>query len=195
VVASDGSLIHHEGGGVFTMAHGAIFTTSNDPMTIKTDLATIKTKAKAQVSVDANPGAVRIRACSGPGDVSVAVEGHTFELNPGEEILIADERPTKADALGSDGLGRRQLSVEKLTDSCWAVTGDFSIVSMLNGAPYIMPVRHSEDDSSKKLIDDLLKMHAALEYATGARGRYFAQPKETAQNSSPPNLAFKKGGA
>jgi hypothetical protein len=74
----------------------------------------------------------------------------------------------------------------------WSVTGDFSIASMLNGANYIMPIRKSEDASSKNIVEDLMKTHASLEYATGARGRYFAQPKQTALV---PEWVFRKGGA
>jgi hypothetical protein len=191
VVGSDGSLIHEISSGVFNVEHGSIFTASLTPLEIRTELATIKTKAKAQVSVDVNPGSVRVRACSGPGHLEVSAAGKKIILNPGEEILIADERPTKSDALGSDGLGRRQLSVERLSETLWAVTGDFSIASMLNGANYIMPIRQANDDSSKRIVGDLMKMHASLEYATGPRGRYFAQPKETAQV---PDWVFKNGG-
>jgi hypothetical protein len=192
VVASDGTLIHQATEGVFDLEHGSIFTHSQTPLEIRTDYAVIKAKAKSQISVDANPGSVRIRACSGPGHVQVVADGHTIMLNPGEEILIADERPTKSDALGNDGLGRRQLSVERLGKRLWSVTGDFSIASMLNGANYIMPIRKSEDASSKNIVEDLMKTHASLEYATGARGRYFAQPKQTALV---PEWVFRKGGA
>lgn len=191
IVASDGTLIRKEGDGVVALEFGSVFTTSATPIEVKTDLATIKAKARAQMSIDAGPGTVRIRACSGPGHVEVDAANKKIFLNPGEEILLADERPTKSDALGSDGLGRRQLSVERVSDRIWAVTGDFSIASMLNGANYIMPIRKAEDESSKRIVSDLMKMHASLEFATGMRGRYYAQPKQTAHV---PDGVFRNGG-
>lgn len=191
IVASDGTLIRKEDDGVVALDFGSVFTTSVTPLEVKTDLATIKAKARAQMSIDAGPGTVRVRACSGPGHVEVVADNKKIFLNPGEEILLADERPTKSDALGLDGLGRRQLSVERVSDRIWAVTGDFSIASMLNGANYIMPIRKAEDDSSKRIVSDLMKMHASLEFATGTRGRYYAQPKQTAHV---PAGVFRNGG-
>lgn len=183
-IASDGSLLHQEADGAVTVVSGSMFMIGAKAETVRTEFGDVKVDTNSLLSVDANAGRVRVRACSGPDDINVVVGKSQFALGPGQEVLLADCRPTKKEALGSDGIGRRKLEVHKLAESQWSVLGDFSIASVLSGQGNLDKIKTLKQ-KQPDVYARLMKLAACVEMATPMHGRYFAAPKETAMDNVP----------
>ncbi len=183
-IASDGSLLHQEADGAVTIVNGSMFMMGMKPEKLRTEFGDVQVDSNSLLSVDANAGRVRVRACSGPDDVNVKVGKSQIALGPGQEVLLADGRPTKKEALGSDGIGRRKLEVHQLDDAQWSVLGDFSIASVLSGQGNLDKLKTLKE-KQPDVYARLMKMAACVEMSTPAHGRYFAAPKEAAMKNVP----------
>lgn len=183
-IASDGSLVHQEADGAITVVSGSVFMTGVNAETIRTEFGDVKSDKNSLLAVDASAGRVRIRACSGPDDIKLLVGETEFPLAPGQEVLIADSRPTKREALGTDGIGRRKLEVAQLSDSTWSVAGEFSIASLLSGQTNLDKMKTLRRKQAE-VYAKMMKTTACVELATPKHGRYFAAPRETTLNYIP----------
>ncbi|GEM_PF-3363425 len=189
VLAKNGTLFTQDRTGAIELKSGSLFLKSYSPVTVKTSLGEVRTRGRALVSIDCERRRFRVRSCSGPGAVFVLAGGRRLPLAPGREVLIADHRPTRSEALPGDGIGRRQLSAYSLSCKLSLVSGDFSILSLLGSQDYMRCLVEPPSAEHREVRDRLLKTHAAIEYLGQSRGRYFVRPKHTA---SLPDGPFKR---
>lgn len=180
VLAEHGAMVQALSARVIRLHKGTIFVQASRKHQVLTELASINLSAGASVSIDAEPEGVRVRCFSGPKQVEVDCAGKKIAMNPAEELFLSKEHPTKRDALPSDGIGRRQLTLHKLSSGIFAVTGDFSIVSALNNVRSLKPIRAGVSLSDKNALKKTMKTAAVMNVVTGKRGRFFAPPTETA---------------
>jgi hypothetical protein len=101
-------------------------------------------------------------------------------LAPGREVLLTDKSITPEDAIADDGIGRRRLAAYKLHNQKFAVVDDFAIVSLVNSARHLRPLREPITATDVQLREKMVKMAAAVEYTSMNRGRYTVRQKETA---------------
>ena len=96
---------------------------------------------------------MRVKACSGPGLVSVTVGDQTIALNPGEELFVADHKASRAESMPRDNIGRRQLRAYDLPNNKTAVIGEFSLGSMLSNTSHLAKRRKEQ---ARKLQSGML---------------------------------------
>jgi hypothetical protein len=181
LLAAEGTMFTQNAAGDVVLKSGTIFLQVSTPMAIKTGIGTVNLRPDSMVCVDYRRGKLRAYSLSGPRAVSAAAANHSFELPPGRELLLLSHRPTKSEALPQDGVGRRRLAAHSLTKRLSAVTGDFSITSLLSSASFLEPLTRPQNERNRAARHRLIKVAAAVEMATAGKGRYFVQAKETAQ--------------
>lgn len=190
--ANPGTLLTRDKHGALILNEGAIFFRSTGAEKIKTSVAEIDAQPGALLSIDLRDGKLRVRSCSGPGHVVVRSAKHNFPLSPGQEVLVSAYRPTRSDALGDDQIGRRRLEVHHLDGETYAVTGDYSMISLLKNARNLQAIKRATAWASEETMATLMKMSACVELATAGHGRFYVKPKETAHV---PDWIFTPGSA
>jgi hypothetical protein len=141
---------------------------------LKTELATVQALKGALLSVRTIQGNTYIRSCSSAGTVQVNVDGKTFAINPGEEMLLTNHRPDESEVRPTDGIGRRQ-STTTVVGSHYVTISDFAIITMLSGSDALAELVHSKDANAKRLLGQLLKTAASVSTVTSYRGAYNAR--------------------
>jgi YVTN family beta-propeller protein len=125
----------------------------------------------ALVSVYTGDDCTYVRSCSGSGSISTTVNGKTFVLNAGEELLVTSHKPLASQMYPSDGLARRNTH----TVACGAryvTLSDFSIISMVSNHEKLSRLHNSLSSEDKRMLAKLLKCAASVEVVLGHRGAY-----------------------
>lgn len=171
--AATGTKFVQDSPGVITLLKGAFFLNNQSGATVKTDIGEVHSGENSLLSVAYMPGMLRVKACSGHGDIWLKVGKSKISLESGKEVLLADHHPSAHEAAPEDGIGRRQLLDRQINRDTTAVVGDFSMVSMIHNADYMRSIKRQADKTSKHLLDKLEKTAAAINIAQANRGRYF----------------------
>jgi hypothetical protein len=178
VLAAPTTMFRTSDEGNLEVKSGAIFVNAVDDMTFSGPAsAKVLVGKNGKVVVESKPGSMRVRACSGPGHISVNLEGRSIELNPGEEVLIADHNLNSREISPDDGIGRRQSKTLKIHDNLQVAVSEFSILGMLMTSDYLSSLRSASSKESKQVLNDILKTVVALQLVTGSHGQYSSSSK------------------
>lgn len=141
----------------------------------ETDFGTVFIRKGGLAAIDREHNSLRVKACSGPGDVRFECGNRKFNLAPGQELTIGTSpectNPT-------DGVGRRNHARYDLGNGACATISDFSIISLLRNADYLSDIRAAKTRQSKRVLDRMLKAAAAVQLASRTGNiRYVAAHK------------------
>lgn len=179
MLAARGSTFKLNRTGNIDVVDGSAFLVLPTTHVINTPVGKVIARKGSLLSLDSGRTKMRVRACSGMGDVTVVAAGKKVALAIGQEILVADHRPEKSDALPDDGVGRRNVVAHAIDEKFTAVLSDFSIPSMIVANPHLLALRMPVTSEEKKVSDQLIKMSAVLQQVTSKHGPYLVQPHET----------------
>jgi hypothetical protein len=155
---------------------GAAVMEAEDDTAIETRFGAISLKRGALVALEQSGSLVRVKSLSGPGHVSVALGGKQIEVAPGQELLLTEAAPSEEESLPSDGVGRRRVG-SFAAGGVHATLSEFSIISLLQNAEYLAPVRAGSEASDRKMRERMLKVAAAVHTVTAKKGAYAAKRK------------------
>lgn len=140
------------------------------------DIADVTVDADADVIFSYNDGVVRIGNLTGCGEsVKVRIKGaddntpHTVCVKPGYEFVYSpDKKLTSRDLKVADGIARRNFCI--LERGHGAVV-EFSVESVLQNCDLIAQVEQESHGSlEKRILTDMSKMAAVLNYINGSSG-------------------------
>lgn len=177
ILAEPGSMFQQGPAGQVLVKSGMLFTHANSSQTLVMDRVKIACAPGSNTTVFQTAKQTRVLSFSGPGDAVASIAQKKISLQPGQELMLQSDRPTRNEALADDGIARRSLTNLQIGDQ-YAVLGDFSIVSALQNLDHLRTVRIGNEH--KDLRQDLLKTAVVVGMVTGRRGQYFMQPKEKA---------------
>lgn len=192
VLAAPGTSFRQPAPGTIEIASGALFLSAPSVERIETALGQVLARRGALVSVEVAHGQLRVKGLSGPGLIEIAAAGTRIPLNLGEEVLISDHRPTRQEAMPSDGVGRRNQKAYALDERNTAVICEFSLVSMLSNSAYMQSIKSPATPHHRNTLGKIIKAAAARELVSARRGGYQAQPRSQA---NAPAGAARQGGS
>lgn len=106
----------------------------------------------------------------------------TFAVKPGFEFVAGKSKLTRTDLRPVDGIARRRSQV--FEDGRIALS-EFSVQSVLSGSDLIANLNQKDSGSKeKRILADLSKMAAVLNYVNGAQGYSCAGPTRVAAASA-----------
>ncbi|MBY0549198.1 MAG: hypothetical protein K2W95_18130 [Candidatus Obscuribacterales bacterium] len=177
ILAEPGSMFQQGPAGQVFVKSGMLFTHANSPQTLVMDRVKIACAPGSNTTVFQTAKQTRVLSFSGPGDAVASIAQKKISLQPGQELMLQGDRPTRNEALADDGIARRSLTNLQIGDQ-YAVIGDFSIISAIQNLDHLRTVRTGPEH--KDLRRELLKTAVVVGMVTGRRGQYFMQPKEKA---------------
>lgn len=183
LLASPGTLFQQGKPGEIIVKNGRVLTHARVAHTIRTSRADVVCTAGSNTAVIEDDKQSRVLSFSGPGHATASIDQKKLVLQPGQELLVQIDRPTKSEALPDDGIARRSL-----TNFAYAnkhmVLGDFSIISALQNCDYLKPLRSGL--AHKEVQSGMLKTAACITTVLSYRGQYYMQPAE--KTYVPPDL-------
>lgn len=97
-----------------------------------------------------------------------------LSLKVGHELVVADRPLVKADLHPADGIGRRRFN---FLESHFLAVNEFSLASLLTGSDLLVDLRQKVDGlKERRIVGDLSKMAAVLNYLNGEQGYTVAKP-------------------
>lgn len=168
-----------------TFRSGELFMNPLMDVTIKTAFGDVHAKKGSLVSVVMDGDALRVSACSGPGDVTLVAGGKAIAIAPGQELMISDRELSKEKLLRADGVGRRSCRTFAITMDLFAGVSDVSIVSMIANHEELQALLHPTTNTEHRIAERLLKTAAVVEQVTRAKGPYSAIQPSHHDNGSP----------
>jgi hypothetical protein len=161
--------------GVVPLGNGKSFIEVDTWRTIDLPCGELIVEKGALVFVEQGEDFVKIRACSGPGHVSLrALGGQTIKVGLGEELLIAQPERFDAIVLLNDGIAKRRISRHMLADQSRAFVSEFSIPNLISLSDNA--AKDSDPAVSirlAKIRERLLSKAAVLTVACRHHGRYY----------------------
>jgi len=167
VIVSDAGAVYDAKNSDVDVIAGGVLLDARSTSHITVPGAIVTAKKGALVAVDVEGNRARIRACSGPGHISVVSEGRDIRLNPGEELVVVNGQMTQVDAFPADGIGRRKIHKHELSAEKSVAISEFSMTTLL--ATHSWMTR-----GNASLVGKMLKTAVALQIATRGHGRYYA---------------------
>jgi hypothetical protein len=167
----------HRANGMLRLTRGEVFIDAHNAVELETDSVGIKLASGALASIMVFQGNTYVKACSPLGSVSVMVNGKSFSLNPGEELLVSNSMPDQLEICPADGIGRR-LSHSVSAGDRYVTISDFAIISMLSNSNCLATVVHSNDNSNRSLLGRVLKTAATVDTVLKYRGAYSARARQ-----------------
>ncbi len=177
--SSEGTRFQQTGPDTLQLVSGMLMLRAPDITSVNTDNAKITADRGALFAVEQQDGITRVRALSGPGDITITAGEKSISLNPGEEMMIAAHPLKRHDLNPADGIGRRVARHFKFSNGVYGAISDFSIASLIHGDARVRDFISHRDG----LFEGILKTAVAVELVTASRGRYSSIPKETASNN------------
>jgi hypothetical protein len=160
--------------GASSAAH-ATFMQAEADTAIDTAYGAIEVKRNALLSIEEDGTVIRIKACSGPDDVTAIIDGHAIPVAPGQELILTANEPSDNQLNPNDGIGRRIVTTQKIGHA-FATVCDFSIVSYLQNSAYLEALRKPSTPTDKRILNSLLKTAAVVHTVSGAKkGAYTAK--------------------
>lgn len=178
MLATEGTVFQQDKDGNIDLHTGSLFAAANGQQFIKANHAKVSVGEGAMVMIESGRSKTRVLAFSGPGHTRVTTDDRTFDMMPGQDLLIQKDRPTKSDALPTDGIARRKMTFVGLPKG-GAVMADFSIATALKARPYMKSLFKTDNENSRYVVAKIMKTHTVLELVTGKRGRFFMKSAET----------------
>lgn len=177
IVSEPGAVFEDSNNNVDVIA-GAVMIDARSKSQVTVPGALITVKKGALLAVDVEGNCARIRACSGPGHITVVSEGREIRLNPGEELVVVNGEMSQVDAFPADGIGRRKIHKHELSAQKSVAISEFSMTTLLAKHAWM-------SRGNAQLVSKMLKTAVALQIATRGHGRYYA-----ADSKKMPSKAF-----
>jgi hypothetical protein len=153
---------------------GAILVEAVEDVKIATDFATVSLKKGGLICIDSSTSSVRIKACSGPGHVSILSGPRKLDMLPGQELFLCDYIPNEEHKLPADGIGRRKLQMFSLNSKIQAVLCDYSVVTLIASRRAAFEAGLANRQYKRNIESKLLKTAAVIDQVTRKRGIYKA---------------------
>lgn len=160
-----------EAGGI-RLNNGELFLNSYSSTIVTTLHAEVQVERGALVAIECSDEASCVRTC-GAATVNVSVNGHSFALNPGEEIVVRKSQTDRPLAHPQDGLGRRNSKTIQL-GSKQVTISDFAIITLLANSKSLTAVLRSSKSADRQLLGRILKTAASVDLTLKHRGAYTA---------------------
>lgn len=156
--------------GTLKLLNGTIFVQAKSDMTVETPFLKAEAKRNALLMLQSEASTSRIKAFSGPEDLTVRIGKSNVELVPGQELIVSTHELSKDELNPADFVARRVRSTSHLQDGVHHAINEFSITSMLHYPGYRNMIARS--DRSGKLTDKILKTAVVVEMVTRSHGQY-----------------------
>ncbi|MBX9879478.1 MAG: hypothetical protein K2Y22_13540 [Candidatus Obscuribacterales bacterium] len=160
---------------VVTLKSGeALIATTRGKQQIAAGSYTVRVNAQATVVVSFENNVLKVANIydKSPSSVQVETAGGTVSLGVGEELIIAPDEDTIAEAMQSDKLGRRNIKSHNLHISCRITHSEISLVSLLENNATVNQLVLSHDRDDRALANCILKTAACLMLSTAKHGPY-----------------------
>lgn len=169
--------------GVPELLSGRIFVRTDGDETIHTTLGDLVLH-HAVASIERWDGQLRLASFSEPE--AIAYRSNTFQhcIRWGEELVVTEHAPTWGDLMPDDGVARRKF-IPLCTSPTHCTLAEFQLASALKNQPHLLVIRRPRSDQDLALKNQLLKTAIALEFVSGAKGRFI-----TANDLSPVSTAI-----
>ncbi len=175
ILAAPGTMFQQGKPGEIILKNGRLLSHARAMHSILTARGSVVCSAGSNTAVFETDKQSRFLSFSGPDHAIVSVDQKKVALQPGQELLLQSDRPTKTEALPDDGVARRSLTNFSFGDK-HLVLGDFSIISALQNCDYLRSVRMGL--AHKEVQANMLKTAACITTVLGHRGQYYMQPGE-----------------
>lgn len=193
VRAKDGSKFHKLSPYAVELTEGSLLVSIRRPSQfgmVQTPAGRISFGADSDVLINVEDGLVRLINLSGRHEtVKMALDPQLYaefsqkvlSIQPGYELTIGDRRLNHQDLRPSDGFARRRF---KLLENGHLAISEINVESVLSGSDLIASICAKESDNKeRRVIADLSKMAAVLNYVQGSQG-YNSEPKASLEVSS-----------
>lgn len=179
--AKTGTEFTHPNNFEITMDSGEMLVSVRKPshnMLIENPFGTVSGVADADAIIKISDGVIHVFNMNVQrGALQVKLDrGHfaqpsldpILQISPGFELVASDHKLTRADVRPPDGIGRKNTRV--MADGYIAVS-TFSLESLLNNSEMIADMnQQAAGTKEKRIVSDLSKMAAVLNYVNGAGG-------------------------
>jgi hypothetical protein len=137
----------------------------------ETEFGTINASKNSLLALESDGRVLRVKACSGPAQVSITVGDKTVVLNAGEELVLSRNPLSEAEVHGKDGIGRRLISTTAFASDVHGAVCEFSMVSFMSNTKYLSSL-------DRELKDKMLKTAAAIHVmSAGKKGAFSARAR------------------
>lgn len=173
-LASSGSETDKQDAGKaeLNLQKGEFFLCPQYDTVVHTQHADVHCKKGASLLVALESAGLRVINCGDSSDVRVTFQGQRYSLSSGEELVLSERVLSEDEHIRADGIGRRDLSHQRLSNGLHLHRADVSIFSMLSNLPHLDSVKHPQVAFERKLQSRLLKTATALNVVTAGRGAY-----------------------
>ncbi len=161
------------------LRRGELFLVPNTKVSVKTGIGMVEATSKSLVSVESSTNVMRVRACSGPGHVTLVLGDVRIPLLPGTEALVSTHPLSGKDFQPQDGIARRAPVVQRSSGKYHYAIADFSLLSMLSHKGYMVSIRGATKSPQQPVREKMLKTAVALNMVFRGRGPY------TGNNATP----------
>lgn len=150
---------------------GQLFVRTSAGDLIHTSLGDAVLREESVATIERWQGQLRLASFSEPEAVSYRGSKILQPLKWGEELVVTEKTPTWGDLVPDDGIARRRFTPVGVTPSTYTLA-EFQLASALKNQPHLTAVRKPRTKPDSKLKNQLLKTATALDYVSGAKGRY-----------------------
>lgn len=171
VSGSTGTEIRIMPTGIAELVSGRIFVRTSSGSTIHTSLGDATLRQNAVASIERWDGQLRLASFSEPDAISYHNNEFERSLGWGQELVATEKPPLWGDLLPDDGVARRNFRPLS-TEATNYTVAEFQLASALKNQPQLLAVRKPGNEFDSKLKKQLLKTAIALEFVSGAKGRF-----------------------
>jgi hypothetical protein len=162
-----------------TLESGKILASLRHPARagfVNCQIMTVGLSGDADVLVTRTADSVRLLNISGRGqsvkvklDAAVVSDthGNVIALAPGYEFVVCRHKLNRSEIRVADGFARRHF---KVLENGQAAICEVSVESVLGGSPIIARMAQDNSDKDRRILHDMSKMAAVLNYVNGTQG-------------------------
>ncbi len=175
LAATPDCLYRKKGSGEIELLDGTLLIDAAEPVIISSPLSRIQFEKGTLAVLRVRNGAEHVMQLLQSSNVLYG--RHAGKLSCGDEGFIADHAPEVREILFEDGIGRRRVRTDELSNGLHLTITEFSLVQAMEREPLLYSFLHSGDKRDKALKDKLIKMAAILGVATARHGQYSTAPQ------------------
>jgi hypothetical protein len=172
IFAQRGSVITFNQDSGVKLIKGRLLICATSALNAGTDVASCKVNANEFIAMEKLNGPTRIHAINQGDCLQIATGDGVANLDCGRELLIANGTQDNSCMLPSDGIGRRILRYGQTASGNRIAVSEYSMLGLVKYHPAARALRADNDNESRKILAELVKTCAAVEYVTHAHGNY-----------------------
>lgn len=170
VFAQRGSVLSFSQRSGVKLIGGRLIVCASAPLTVRDRNASINLNADEFVSLESFNGRTRIHALNQVDGMTVKSSDGECKLDCSRELLIAEG--DRYELLPCDGIGRRVKQHRKTATGKTIAISEYSMLGLLMNHPAAHALRADNDADSQRILYQLTKTCAAVEYITRDHGSY-----------------------